>query len=243
MKDVYSALIGKVVKIEYKREYKRHNEIGLLIAEDKDFMRIDKYLSYKEFNGNFEKLSEVKDTCAQSKDLVGKVAKANEELVKFYKSVNQKHFYKKLISFFNMKEFIQKFTDEDVGNIVKLHKSYYLVNKELTKIMNEISDEPQSVGVYLGEDEKPSLALLDILAKKSGRKLIVNEKGEFLFICGRDLMGKSIKSSNVDKGLVLVQNGKDENLGYGKIVGDLSQKEEIVVKNLLDRGDFLRREK
>ncbi|MBW2987614.1 hypothetical protein KY336_03620, partial [Candidatus Woesearchaeota archaeon] len=38
---------------------------------------------------------------------------------------------------------------------------------------------------------------------------------------------------------VLVQNKKDENLGYGKIV----RKGKVFVLNLMDRGDFLRRER
>jgi len=94
-----------------------------------------------------------------------------------------------------MKEFIQKFTDEELGKIIKIHKSYYLVSEELNEIMAKINEEPQAAGVYLGEDEKPSLALLEILSKRSDRKIFIGEKGEFLFLCGRDLMGKSIKKS------------------------------------------------
>ena len=139
-------------------------------------------------------------------------------------------------------DFIKKFTDEEIGQMVKIRDSYYLVNEELVKMIGQIKENPQQIGVYLGEDDKPSLALIDILSKKSDRKLVVDDKGEFLFICGRDLMGQSIKKSNVKEGLVLVQNVYDENLGYGRIIGELNQKDTIVVKNLLDRGDFLRRE-
>jgi ribosome biogenesis protein Nip4 len=139
-------------------------------------------------------------------------------------------------------DFIKKFTDEDLGQIVKIRDSYYLVNDELMSVAGQIKDQPQQIGVYLGEDDHPSLALIDVISKKSDRKLVVDDKGEFLFICGRDLMGQSIKKSNVKEGLVLVQNVHDENLGYGRIIGELNKKDTIVVKNLLDRGDFLRRE-
>ena len=81
-----------------------------------------------------------------------------------------------------------------------------------------------------------------MLSKDSKKKLYVNKKAEWLFLCGRDLFGSSIKRSDVKKGLVLVQNEKDENLGYGKITLPLSNKDRIVVKNILDRGYYLRKE-
>jgi ribosome biogenesis protein Nip4 len=143
-------------------------------------------------------------------------------------------------------EFIKQFTEEEIAEkdekIIKVGDSYYLVKDELLEVMNGIGEECQHIGTYLGEDEKPSLALLEMLAKKSRRKIFVDEKGGFLFICGRDLMGGSIKEWVVNEGLVLVQNMKDENLGYGKVVGNFGNKDSIVVKNLLDRGHFLRRE-
>jgi len=142
-----------------------------------------------------------------------------------------------------MKEFIQNFTDKDIGPIIKLHKSYYLVNEELQKVMKKIPDEAQSAGIYLGEEEKPSLALLRLISKISDTKIFLNEKAAYLFICGRDIMGQSIIKANADEGLVLVQNEKDENLGYGRFIGNINEPEEIVVKNLLDLGNFLRREK
>ncbi len=140
-------------------------------------------------------------------------------------------------------EFIKKFTEEDIGKIVKIHKSYYLINEELSSVMEAIKEDVQSAGVYLGEDEKPSLALLQILASKTDKKIEVDEKGAFLFTCGRDLLGKAVRKTKIKKGLVLVQNFRGENLGYGKIIGDLREKDKIVVKNMIDNGDFLRREK
>ena len=140
-----------------------------------------------------------------------------------------------------LQHFIKQFTQEDLGQIVTVNKSYYLVTDELMEVCGKIKEQPQNIGIYLGENNKPSLALLDILSKKTDKKVFLNEKGEFLFICGRDIMGGSITKANVSSGLVMMQNAHDENLGYGKIIGKLDAKEKIVIQNIFDRGDFLRR--
>lgn len=143
-------------------------------------------------------------------------------------------------------DFIRNFTDKDIGNIIKIKDKYYLADKELVELKQKIKFEPESAGLFLGEEMKngfkPSPALIDEIAKISDRKVFVNEKGEWLFLCGRDLFGKSVTKANADNGFVLVQNSKDENLGYGKFVGDIANKEKSVIKNLLDKGDYLRRE-
>ena len=82
-----------------------------------------------------------------------------------------------------------------------------------------------------------------MVAKKTDRKIFVNRKTAWLFLCGRDIFGRGIVKSNVKKGLALVQNEADENLGYGEIIADLGNKDKVVAKNLFDRGNFLRREK
>lgn len=139
--------------------------------------------------------------------------------------------------------FVKYFVDEKLDNIIKIKKSYFLVDKELENI--KVKQEPFAIGLFLGEikDNKfvPSSNLLNILAKKTEKKIFISKKTEWLFLCGRDIFGKGIIRSNVKQGKVLVQNEKDENLGYGSIVGDLSNKESIVVKNIYDKGEFLRK--
>jgi ribosome biogenesis protein Nip4 len=71
---------------------------------------------------------------------------------------------------------------------------------------------------------------------------MVDDKAEWLFLCGRDVFGKSVVKANVNSGIALVVNSKKEVLGYGKITGELKNKERVFVKNILDRGDYLRRE-
>ncbi len=133
---------------------------------------------------------------------------------------------------------IKKFLDKFGFKIdsVKYGKKHYLVDDSL-----DVDLIPKSIGVFLGEESKefkPSLALLELIAKKSDRKIFIDDKAEWLFLCGR-----SIKKANVSEGLLLVQNLRDENLGLGKVVNNLKIKDKVVVKNVIDRGDFLRRER
>lgn len=146
-----------------------------------------------------------------------------------------------------IKEFCSHFTDKVIDNVITIGRAYYLVDDNLNYYINKINRSPESAGVYLGQTKKgkfmPSIPLLDILAQTSDKKLVINGRAEWLFLCGRDLMAGSISSSNVKKGLVLVENERGEILGIGNIIANLKSKgETIVVKNIIDRGDFLRRE-
>jgi len=106
-------------------------------------------------------------------------------------------------------------------------------------------------GTYLGRIVKgklyPSFELLTMIARKKANEIILDKKTEWLFICGRDVfkqgivktIGPSRKGEHV-----LVLNDHDECLGYGRILCDLEKtKSGLAVKNILDIGDFLRREK
>lgn len=167
--------------------------------------------------------------------------------------------------------FIQRFTDktvEDLFNtkdVVELKKEYFLADRELCELNKGIEKininlKAKSIGVYLGgirkgnvkagEDKfQPSLALLEMISKVSSKKIFLNRKVEWLFLCGKDVFEDSIvrpdkqdKKSNkhLKKGdSVLVQTKDDENLGYGQVV----KQGKVFLKNLLDRGDFLRRER
>jgi ribosome biogenesis protein Nip4 len=108
-------------------------------------------------------------------------------------------------------------------------------------------------GVFLGKVKGgkffPSFNLLGMLAKKDANRVVVDGKAAWLFICGRDILGKSITrvyGSGRKNTNVLVLNGFGECLGFGRIVGKLSGlagANEIAVRNVSDIGDFLRRER
>ena len=85
--------------------------------------------------------------------------------------------------------------------------------------------------------------MLDIIGKSTKRRIIIDDKAEWLFLCGRDIFGKSIVRADVKEGFAIIQNKAGETLGFGKITDDISKKNKAVIKNKLDRGDFLRRER
>jgi ribosome biogenesis protein Nip4 len=59
-----------------------------------------------------------------------------------------------------------------------------------------------------------------------------------MFLCGRNILSESIaKNPNgLTEGLVLVQNEKDENLGYGLF----KREDTLIIKHVLDKGRYLR---
>lgn len=135
-------------------------------------------------------------------------------------------------------KFISQFTEKKYS-VVRNKNRCYMAEPEMERLLQH---RPASIGIFLGTEGKerflPSLGLLSILAKDSSRKVCVNEKAEWLFICGRDVFGDSVTKWGASSGLVLVQNQKGENLGLGFIKQSGQKK---LVKNILDIGDFLRR--
>ena len=127
---------------------------------------------------------------------------------------------------------------------------FYLVNPTLKPL---VRPDFFSAGVFLGKAKEgkffPSFTLLSMLAKKEANRIVLDQKASWLFICGRDILRKSIvriqgpgkKDTNT-----LVFNEFGECLGFGRIVEklrDSANDNGIVVRNVLDIGDFLRRER
>ncbi len=107
-------------------------------------------------------------------------------------------------------------------------------------------------GTYLGKAKKgkffPSFNLLTMLARGDANKIVVDKKAAWLFICGRDIFRRGIltvRGSRRKGDHMLVMNEFGECLGFGRIVCCLdgaAKKMEVAVENVLDVGDFLRRE-
>ena len=127
---------------------------------------------------------------------------------------------------------------------------FYLVNPALKPL---VRPDFFSAGVFLGKAKEgkffPSFTLLSMLAKKEANRIVLDQKASWLFICGRDVLRKSIvrvqgqgkKDTNT-----LAFNEFGECLGFGRIVEklrDSANDNVIVVRNVLDIGDFLRRER
>ncbi|MBW3015898.1 hypothetical protein KY330_05740 [Candidatus Woesearchaeota archaeon] len=143
--------------------------------------------------------------------------------------------------------FIKQFTDKRIKDIHRIGSEYFLISEELLKLKDKVKHELFAAGIFLGRLKAgrfyASPALIDLIAKYSDRKAVVDDKAEWLFLCKKDIFGKAIIRSNVESGVVLVQNRNNENLGYGKIVRKLNEKNKVVIKNIVDKGEYLRMER
>lgn len=126
---------------------------------------------------------------------------------------------------------------------------YYLISPELAKTAK---GDYFYAGLYLGKDRNgmffPSFNLLNLLVKSAQNKVILERKAAWLFICGRDVFRKGILrvyGSKRPGDVTLVLNEFGECLGFGKILAGLTDsggRAVVAVENVLDLGDFLRRE-
>ena len=132
--------------------------------------------------------------------------------------------------------------------IVEKGQRFYLLNPKLRKI---VRNDFYCAGLYLGKVKNgvffPSFNLLAMLVDAAANKVVVDRKAGWLFICGRDLFRVGIVKAygSQRKGdHTLVLNEFGECLGFGRYTCSLNHAEgKVVLRNILDAGDFLRREK
>ena len=149
-------------------------------------------------------------------------------------------------------DFVKQFNASipfDKSCVVQNRNRYYFLPN---KMKQQIPKGFFYAGVYIGAIKSssffPSFLLLEMIGEHKTNKLVVDKKTAWLFICGRDIFKQGIlKGNNLKKGeYALILNEHNECLGFGKIVHSTREeldKNEVVVKNVLDLGDFLRREK
>ncbi len=132
--------------------------------------------------------------------------------------------------------------------ILEKSQRYYLLNPRLKKVGQE---DFFYAGLYLGKVGKnggffPSFNLLNMLVDVAANKIVVDQKAAWLFICGRDVFRTGIvkvMGSKRKGDAALVLNEFGECLGFGTIIDGLNESDsKVAVKNVLDVGDFLRRE-
>jgi len=136
----------------------------------------------------------------------------------------------------------------DESLIVKRQGLYFLLNKNLKRLA---SKNFFYAGAYIGKVKDgrffPSFNLLNFVAREKSNKVIIDKKTEWLFICGRDIFKQGIANvigSRKKDEYTLVLNSYGECLGFGRILRNLDGKRGgPAVENILDIGDFLRREK
>ncbi len=147
--------------------------------------------------------------------------------------------------------FVSRFGAEIALNselIVEKAQRYYLLNPRLRKLAQK---DFYYAGLYLGKVKNavffPSFNLLSMLERVAANKVFVDGKAAWLFICGRDIFREGIirvHGSQRKGDLTLVLNEHGECLGFGNITSRLDEKSgKVAVRNVLDVGDFLRREK
>lgn len=138
----------------------------------------------------------------------------------------------------------------------------FLVSRAEELLMAELAGKsrlyPYAVGLYLGVLRGsrrlklvPSLPLGSILARHGLLRkgcVYVDERGEKLFLYGRDLFASSIVRTcgRIRRGdLVSVLTSRNEFLGWGIASADLHNgprgREAVAVRNLIDLGWYLRR--
>lgn len=148
-------------------------------------------------------------------------------------------------------DFISKFnTSLKLDKNLTIEKNrYFLINPYLKQLVGK---EFFYAGVYLGKikTEKffPSFPLLAMIAASDeANRITIDEKTEWLFICGRDIFRQGITSIEGSKrkgDYTLILNHQNECLGFGKIIHSLDEVEHgLAIRNISDIGDFLRREK
>lgn len=139
----------------------------------------------------------------------------------------------------SIKSYLDYFKVEANFNVRRFKKDLYHVEGEAREFVDKNKHRPYAAGMLLGRQEKnrfkPSAAFLNYLSKHSNKKIVVDDELEWLFVCKRDLFTDKILQGQEHKGMVLVQNKHDENLGLATKQGD-------IYKNLFDIGNFLRRE-
>jgi ribosome biogenesis protein Nip4 len=131
--------------------------------------------------------------------------------------------------------------------IAEQEQRYYLLNPRVKKFMR---NDFFYAGLYLGKVKNnlffPSFNLLNMLVEIAANKVVLEPKTAWLFICGRDIFKKGIIRTHgaQRKGdCTLVMNQFGECLGFGRITEKLDNAEgKVVIRNILDVGDFLRRE-
>ncbi len=132
--------------------------------------------------------------------------------------------------------------------IVEKAQRYYFLNANLKKLAQ---GDFYYAGVYLGKVKNgvffPSFNLLNMLVDVAANKVVLDKKAAWLFICGRDVFRTGILrvyGSKRKGAATLVLNEFNECLGFGRITCSLDEAEgKVVVRNILDVGDFLRRER
>jgi 60S ribosome subunit biogenesis protein NIP7 len=133
-------------------------------------------------------------------------------------------------------------------------KEIYALSSDLLSFLNERQISTAFAGLKLGEVGRRLRLTVEgafLLVKKKKKRVYVSDRGEMLFLYGRDLFSESIVNATKDikeNDIVFVCNRAGDILGIGKSRYSADklrsvEREKIVVENLIDRGEYLRKKK
>ena len=145
-------------------------------------------------------------------------------------------------------DFALKIKENERKNVIALNEellNFIKENKELNYVF---------AGIKVGEIGKRFRLTLEgafFICESCGKRVYVNDKGEMLFLYGRDIFSESVLYCTDDVGendVVLVCNSHGDVIGIGKSRFDHSRikkvgRGRVVVENLVDRGEYLRKRK
>jgi ribosome biogenesis protein Nip4 len=134
---------------------------------------------------------------------------------------------------------------EPVGERLNLNDRRFIVSPEIVAHIHE-RGRMVYAGKLLGRTKRefmPGASLLRDLSKIEGpKKVWVDNRVGWLFVCGRDIFEeKIIRAEGVlDEGACFLVMLGEDCLGYGRIQTQYGRK---LMRNIFDLGDFLRRER
>jgi ribosome biogenesis protein Nip4 len=132
--------------------------------------------------------------------------------------------------------------------LVEKNQRYYMLNTRVHKVAQ---GDFFYAGLYLGKVKDrvffPSFNFLNLLLPLAANRVVLGGKAAWLFICGRDVFRKGVTrfmGSQRKGDFTLVLNEFGECLGFAMIVLDVGEVgvDKVLLRNVLDVGDFLRRE-
>ncbi len=131
-------------------------------------------------------------------------------------------------------------------------KEVIMLSEDLYRFISNFNLNWTFAGLKIGEVGKRfrfSIEGCFYIAKKKRKRVYVNDRGEMLFLYGRDLFSGSIVKVTEDvkeNDFVMVCNKDGDIIGIGKSRFDADvirsiESDRVVVENLLDRGEYLRK--
>ena len=131
-------------------------------------------------------------------------------------------------------------------------REVYLLSDDLVDFLEKSNIEFVIAGIKIGEiGKRLRLTLEGSFFVKCGKRVVLNEKGEMLFLYGRDVFSQSVVEVTPDvreNDLVFVCNLKNDVLGLGRSRFGAErfksvERDRVVVENIIDRGEYLRKDR